>query len=106
MVGLLLESRDVDSLARGYFDGAYSYFAADGFTYAATQHNWRSLETACRQRNLVPNEIHIEVPESVILFCLLCNVLFFELPACDSLSLSPSHCFLILIVIISISSTS
>ena len=35
------------------FDGAYTYFAADGFTYGATAANWPRMAAFCRRHGLL-----------------------------------------------------
>ena len=40
-IGLWLERRHGAELADGGFDGAYTYFASDGFSYGATSSAWR-----------------------------------------------------------------
>jgi len=52
VIGLWVEARHGEELARGGFDGAYSYFATEGFTYGATAANWPAMAAFCRERGL------------------------------------------------------
>ena len=51
-VGLWLAQGDGDDLVRGGFDGAYSYFATDGFSWGATSAHWLQMSAFCRARGL------------------------------------------------------
>lgn len=42
-VGLFVKFGDEIQLAQSSFDGAYSYFASDGFTYGSTSSSWKSI---------------------------------------------------------------
>lgn len=42
-VGLLVDKKDVASLNEGGFDGFYTYFGTDRFTYGSTVDNWQEL---------------------------------------------------------------
>ena len=42
-IGLWLEAHDGDQLYEAGFDGAYTYFASDGFTYGSTTRNWAHM---------------------------------------------------------------
>lgn len=49
-IGLWLQRHHGQELADGGFDGAYSYFASDGFSWGSTTGNWRRMaEFAWRQ---------------------------------------------------------
>jgi len=43
MIGLFVKQTDGDSLVRAGFDGYYTYFAANGFTYGSQRNNWNYL---------------------------------------------------------------
>lgn len=43
VIGTLLGKDEKTLITRGCFDGAYSYFATDGFTHGSTSHNWKGL---------------------------------------------------------------
>ncbi|KJE93836.1 mannosidase [Capsaspora owczarzaki ATCC 30864] len=42
-IGLLVNQNDKQDLLSGGFDGAYSYFATDGFTYGSTTRQWADI---------------------------------------------------------------
>lgn len=42
-VGLWLNNNDGNDLAKGGFDGSYSYFATDGFSWGSTLSNWQHM---------------------------------------------------------------
>ena len=52
VTGLWLRQLDGEALAEGGFDGAYTYFATDGFSFGATSTNWREMAAFCRARGL------------------------------------------------------
>lgn len=41
---LLVEAKHREAIEQANFDGFYTYFAANGFTYGSTQRNWYSLK--------------------------------------------------------------
>ncbi|KAH3761408.1 Glycoprotein endo-alpha-1,2-mannosidase [Pelomyxa schiedti] len=47
MLALLVEQKDWLLVSAG-FDGVYTYFAADGFTYGSSRHNWESIATKAK----------------------------------------------------------
>jgi glycoprotein endo-alpha-1,2-mannosidase len=50
--GLWLTAVDGEALAAGGFDGAYTYFAAEGFSHGATSTNWAEMAGFCRARGM------------------------------------------------------
>lgn len=52
-IGLWLEARHGAELADGGFDGAYSYFATDGFSYGSSRRNWSAMAALCSDRRLL-----------------------------------------------------
>lgn len=54
-VGLILKSNDCQILKSSGFDGAYSYFAADGFTEASTSNRWSSIARQCSPLLFIPS---------------------------------------------------
>lgn len=52
-IGLWLDAHHGDELSLGGFDGAYSYFAVDGFSYGSSTRNWPSMVTFCKERSMV-----------------------------------------------------
>ena len=49
VIGLWVKEEDGDFMTRGHFDGFYTYFGADGFTYGSTCANWRKLNEFARR---------------------------------------------------------
>lgn len=52
-IGLWLNDGDGDDLASGGFDGAYSYFATDGFSFGSTSRRWGDLARFCQDRSML-----------------------------------------------------
>uniref|UniRef100_A0A0N5CPW9 Glycoprotein endo-alpha-1,2-mannosidase n=1 Tax=Thelazia callipaeda TaxID=103827 RepID=A0A0N5CPW9_THECL len=52
-IGLLVKSEDRHTLLKAGFDGIYTYFATEGFSYGSTPSNWPSLSSFCRKNNLL-----------------------------------------------------
>jgi glycoprotein endo-alpha-1,2-mannosidase len=48
-IGLWVKKEDGDFMTEGHFDGFYSYFGADGFTYGSTRTNWARLNEVARR---------------------------------------------------------
>lgn len=53
MIGLWVEADHGEELARAGFDGMYSYFATDGFTFGSTTANWPDMAAFARSRGLL-----------------------------------------------------
>jgi glycoprotein endo-alpha-1,2-mannosidase len=53
VIGLLVEEQHKNSILQSGFDGFYTYFAADQFTFGSTQDNWKSLGKWARENNLI-----------------------------------------------------
>ncbi len=53
MVGLWVEKTHGDDLHRAGFDGLYSYFATDGFTYGSSTRNWPDMATFARENGML-----------------------------------------------------
>ena len=53
VIGLVVESSHQQSIVSSGFDGFYTYFAANGFSYGSTQAHWRQLATFARDNNLL-----------------------------------------------------
>ncbi|WP_199768721.1 LamG-like jellyroll fold domain-containing protein [Sphingobacterium sp. HMA12] len=53
VIGLWLEGMNTQPaiILNANFDGFYTYFAADGFTYGATSANWAAMQTWAQQNN-------------------------------------------------------
>ena len=52
-VGLIVESKSKTDLLSAGFDGIYTYFASDGFTYGSNSRSWISLAAFARNSNLL-----------------------------------------------------
>jgi glycoprotein endo-alpha-1,2-mannosidase len=53
VVGLLVNKSDKQSVLDSHFDGFYSYFAANGFSYASTTYNWPELSKWAKEHDLL-----------------------------------------------------
>ncbi|KAI4458764.1 endo-alpha-12-mannosidase [Holotrichia oblita] len=52
-IGLLADVLHRDHIKQSQFDGFYTYFAANDFTYGSTWENWRSLVNFANQNELI-----------------------------------------------------
>ncbi|TRY87883.1 hypothetical protein DNTS_021346 [Danionella cerebrum] len=52
-IALLVEEKHKTDIHAAGFDGLYTYFATNGFTYGSSQHNWRSIKSFCDSNDLV-----------------------------------------------------
>ncbi|XP_004673764.1 PREDICTED: glycoprotein endo-alpha-1,2-mannosidase isoform X1 [Condylura cristata] len=52
-IALLVEYRHRFNILHGGFDGIYTYFATNGFTYGSSYENWSSLKSFCDKYNLL-----------------------------------------------------
>ncbi|KAK2500825.1 hypothetical protein MC885_010047, partial [Smutsia gigantea] len=52
-IALLVESKHRYDILQGGFDGIYTYFATNGFTYGSSYENWATLKFFCDQFNLM-----------------------------------------------------
>ena len=52
-IGLWVARDDGEALLAGGFDGAYTYFATDGFTFGSTATNWAAMAEFARARGLL-----------------------------------------------------
>jgi len=52
-LGLMVEYKHRSDIKKAGFDGFYTYFASDGFTYGSSWKNWRSLTTFARKSSLI-----------------------------------------------------
>ena len=53
MIGLWLERQNGDDLKRSGFDGVYTYFASEGFSYGSSVHNWLRICNYCRANEML-----------------------------------------------------
>ncbi|XP_061700667.1 glycoprotein endo-alpha-1,2-mannosidase [Syngnathoides biaculeatus] len=52
-LALLVEEKQQREVLRAGFDGVYTYFATNGFTYGATLRNWRAVRAFCDDNGLL-----------------------------------------------------
>ena len=52
-LGLWLEAHHGGDLAEGGFDGGYTYFAAEGFSYGSTSRHWGAMAAEAARRGLL-----------------------------------------------------
>jgi glycoprotein endo-alpha-1,2-mannosidase len=51
VIGLWVSQKEERFMLDGYFDGFYTYFASDGFTFGSTPSNWPAIQAWARQHN-------------------------------------------------------
>uniref|UniRef100_A0A3P9L5U7 Glycoprotein endo-alpha-1,2-mannosidase n=1 Tax=Oryzias latipes TaxID=8090 RepID=A0A3P9L5U7_ORYLA len=52
-IALLVEEKHKRDILTAGFDGLYTYFATNGFSYGSTQRNWGSIKSFCEDNNLI-----------------------------------------------------
>ncbi|XP_068933326.1 glycoprotein endo-alpha-1,2-mannosidase isoform X2 [Petaurus breviceps papuanus] len=52
-IALLVEERHKLEIQRSGFDGIYTYFATNGFSYGSSHHNWADLKAFCDSNSLL-----------------------------------------------------
>lgn len=52
-IGLVVEERHKHDILAGGFDGMYTYFASNGFSYGSSHQNWKSIKDFCDGNNLL-----------------------------------------------------
>ncbi|XP_061824130.2 glycoprotein endo-alpha-1,2-mannosidase [Nerophis lumbriciformis] len=52
-VALLVEEKHKREVATAGFDGVYTYFATNGFSYGSTQRNWGAIKAFCEDNELL-----------------------------------------------------
>ncbi|XP_063773074.1 glycoprotein endo-alpha-1,2-mannosidase [Pseudophryne corroboree] len=52
-IALLVEEKHKFDIQRSGFDGLYTYFATNGFTYGSSHQHWASLKQFCNANNLI-----------------------------------------------------
>ena len=52
-IALLVEEKHKRDILTAGFDGLYTYFATNGFSYGSTQRNWDSIKSFCEDNNLI-----------------------------------------------------
>jgi glycoprotein endo-alpha-1,2-mannosidase len=53
VIGLWVKEGDGRFMTEGHFDGYYTYFAADGFTWGSTTRNWPQMARFAREHRLL-----------------------------------------------------
>ena len=53
VIGLVVEERHQTDMVTAGFDGFYTYFAANGFTFGSTRHNWEKLAQFASNHDLL-----------------------------------------------------
>ncbi|CEF65474.1 Glycoside hydrolase, superfamily domain-containing protein [Strongyloides ratti] len=53
LIGLLVNESDQLEILKAGFDGIYTYFASDGFTYGSTMNNWKNISEYCEKNDLL-----------------------------------------------------
>ena len=53
VIGLVVKMVHTNDIKLGGFDGFFTYFASDGFTYASSSRNWAYLASFAKQSNLI-----------------------------------------------------
>lgn len=52
-IALLVEEKHKREILTAGFDGLYTYFATNGFTFGSTQRNWVSIKAFCDDNDLI-----------------------------------------------------
>ncbi|XP_051920465.1 glycoprotein endo-alpha-1,2-mannosidase-like protein [Hippocampus zosterae] len=52
-LGLMVEERHQREIAAGGFDGMYTYFASNGFSFGSSHGNWKALKAFCDDNGLL-----------------------------------------------------
>ncbi|XP_076834912.1 glycoprotein endo-alpha-1,2-mannosidase [Brachyhypopomus gauderio] len=52
-VALLVEEKHKEEILAAGFDGIYTYFATNGFSYGSTHRNWKSIKAFCDSNDLI-----------------------------------------------------
>ena len=53
VIGLVVEKHHLEDMVVAGFDGFYTYFAADGFTFGSTRRNWAYLNKYAKDHSLI-----------------------------------------------------
>ncbi|MGH0150231.1 UNVERIFIED_CONTAM: hypothetical protein FKN15_047422 [Acipenser sinensis] len=52
-IGLLVEEKQKNEILTAGFDGLYTYFATNGFSFGSSHRNWKSIKGFCDSNNLM-----------------------------------------------------
>ncbi|KAK0427203.1 hypothetical protein QR680_010111 [Steinernema hermaphroditum] len=53
LLGLVVKEQDRLEIQKSGFDGMYTYFAADGFSYGSKMDNWPAMSEFCKKHDLI-----------------------------------------------------
>jgi len=53
VIGLVVSEKHMKDIADAGFNGLYTYFAAEGFTFGSTRRNWKHLNVFSKKNNLL-----------------------------------------------------
>lgn len=53
VIALLVEAKHTTEVLDAGFDGVYTYFATNSFSYGSSQNNWMSIKAFCDSNNLI-----------------------------------------------------
>uniref|UniRef100_A0A0K0DX16 Glycoprotein endo-alpha-1,2-mannosidase n=2 Tax=Strongyloides stercoralis TaxID=6248 RepID=A0A0K0DX16_STRER len=53
LIGLLVKETDQLEILQAGFDGIYTYFASDGFSFGSTMNNWKNISEYCEKNDLL-----------------------------------------------------
>uniref|UniRef100_A0A8C6TFR3 Mannosidase endo-alpha like n=1 Tax=Neogobius melanostomus TaxID=47308 RepID=A0A8C6TFR3_9GOBI len=52
-IALIVEERHKQDILAGGFDGMYTYFASNGFSFGSSHHNWKAIKVFCDANSLL-----------------------------------------------------
>nr|XP_057909892.1 glycoprotein endo-alpha-1,2-mannosidase-like protein [Doryrhamphus excisus] len=52
-IALIVEERHKQDILAGGFDGMYTYFASNGFSFGSSHQNWKAIKSFCDDNNLL-----------------------------------------------------
>ncbi|XP_067281747.1 glycoprotein endo-alpha-1,2-mannosidase-like protein [Pseudorasbora parva] len=52
-IALIVEERHKQDIQAGGFDGMYTYFASNGFSFGSSHQNWKAIKAFCDKNNLL-----------------------------------------------------
>ncbi|TRY99011.1 hypothetical protein DNTS_024563 [Danionella cerebrum] len=52
-IALIVEERHKQDILTGGFDGMYTYFASNGFSFGSSHQNWKAIKAFCDKKNLL-----------------------------------------------------
>ena len=83
-IGLLVESQHRNHIKKSHFDGFYTYFGINGFSYGSSWKNWKDLNKFANQNGLLfipslgPGYIDTQVSGNIFFYLYaFCSLFFF-----------------------------